>query len=182
MTQPARTLVTGAFDAPPRAHTDEERLAAYLEGPYSRQREEVAKQFNWLKKNPSRRAIFELSIDALYFLSELAYWKRFAADLNEVKLGEELRRARDNAESAQDTSRSSTKRPAAEVQAEARQHSRSYRSALTLLTDSRSDLERVISWAQTMLKEMKDEEFSGEAAGAAPGENDHFAEAPVQLT
>ena len=173
------------FAPPGRELSGEERLAAYLAGPYSRQREDVARRFNALRGNPSRRLIFDLSVDALYFLGELAYWKRVATDLHEVKMGEELRRARDNAASAQESgpgSRSATKRPAKEVEAEARQHARSYRSALALISDTRSDLERIISWAQTMLKEMRDEEFSGEGAGAPMDENDRFAERSVDLS
>lgn len=163
--------ITPDFTAPPAPKRELDLLVNYLSGRFATERTAISELLSHSPR--SRGELFTLSRRALAFRHELAGWSALAARAHEEMLADQLDLAHDERSAELADAGRGALRPTAElVRARARQHVAPLSEALEILRSTRDDMGTVISWAQTMIRVVTDEELTGEAAGVtdAPAE------------
>lgn len=152
------------------------RLTAYLAGRFQRQRADLA---TLLSQTPdSKGELVRLSQRALAFRHELAGWHALAQRLYRSSYADQFNAAHEQREQALRSQTPTLRASADLIRADADQATAALREAVELLAATRDDMAAVVSWAQTLIRSLLDEELSGEAAGV-PHADDTLYEAPL---
>jgi len=168
------------FAAPRPGTTDLERLTAYMTGPFLRRLSEVARlhaeplAYKWQCAEILRKSNF--------FHAELVGWLGLAKRLYTEQYAESLA-VTQSAEGEKFKERARSLRPtAAMIDAQSRQAVAPLEDAITRMEQTVRLCDKLASSAQSMLRTMSQDEFTGRAEGGEPageGAWEDFVEAPI---